>query len=145
MNRHNDFANRFEQAVAAVRGDLVAYTRHLLWRKDDLPDALQAIMLTAFRRFSDFQPDSNFRAWAFRIATYEVFNFNRRSDRERRTLVPLSDDEPAADALEGEIHYQELLQNPAMLNRILASELLLAVSRLAPNERAVLLLRILGG
>src|SRR5712692_10434691 len=102
-------------------------------------------MFTAFRRFSDFQPDSNFRAWVFRIATYEVFNFNRRSDRERRTLVPLSDDEPAADALEGEIHYEELLRNPTVLNRVLASELLLAVSRLAPNEREVFLLRILGG
>lgn len=144
MNGNNELTSRFERAVATVRGDLVVYTRHLLWRKDDLPDALQAIMFTAFRRFSDFQPDSNFRAWVFRIATYEVFNINRRSDRERRTLVPLGDDEPAAETLEEEIHYEELLRNPAVLNRVLASELSHAVSRLAPNEREVLLLRILG-
>ncbi len=145
MNRHKDLASQFERAVAAVRGDLVAYIRHLLWRKDDLPDALQAIMLTAYRRFSDFQPGSNFRAWIFRIGTYEVFNFNRRNDRERRTLVPLSDEDSVVEALEEEIRYEELLKNPAELDRILSSELLAALSRLAPNERVVLLLRILGG
>ncbi len=145
MNGHGDLGTRFERSVAAVRGDLVAYIRHLLWRKDDLPDALQAIMLTAYRRFSDFQPGSNFRAWMFRIATYDVFNFNRRSDRERRTLVPLSEEDSAVEALEEEIHYEELLRNPAALDRILSSELVTALSRLAPNEREVLLLRILGG
>src|SRR2546425_12843263 len=102
-------------------------------------------MLTAFRRFSDFEPGSNFRAWVFRIATYEVFNLNRKNDRERRTLVPLGDEDPAADTLEEEIHYEELLRNPSVLDRVLASELALAVSRLAPNEREVVLLRILGG
>ncbi len=145
MNGHRDLGERFDRAATAVRADLVAYVRHLLWRRDDLPDALQAIMLTAFRRFPDFQPGSNFRAWIFRIATYQVFNLNRKGDRERRTLVPLDDDEPAADALEEEIHYEELLRNPAVLDRVVTSELSLAVSRLAQNERVVLLLRVLGG
>ena len=141
----NDLADRFERAVAAVRGELLAYTRHLLWRKDDLPDALQAIMLTAYRRFSDFQPGSNFRAWIFRIATFEVFNFNRRSERERRRLVPLNDEESAAEELLAEIHYEELLSKPETLDRVLSAELAVALSRLGANERLVLLLRILGG
>ncbi len=142
---HGDLPGHFERAVSDVRVELAAYARHLLWRKDDLPDALQAIMLTAFRRFSSFQPDSNFRAWIFRIATYEIFNLNRRGDRERRMLVPLGDDEPAADELEAEIHYEELLRNPAVVDRVLAAEVSRAIARLAPNERVVVLLRILGG
>ena len=145
MKGNNELDDRFEAAVSTVRDDLVPYVRHLLWRKDDLPDALQAILLIAFRRFSEFQPESNFRAWIFRNATYEVFNFNRKGDRERRTLVPLGDSEPAADVLEDEIHYEELLGNPALLNRVLAEDLSLAISRLTSNERVVLLLRILGG
>ena len=145
VGRHNETADRFERTLATVRGDLLAYTRHMLWRKDDLPDALQAILLTAYRRFSDFQPGSNFRAWIFRIATYEVFNFNRRSERERRILVSLNDEEPAAAELQAEIHCEELLGQPAVLDRVLSAELSAALSRLTHNERLVLLLRIVGG
>ena len=145
MSGRNDLADRFEGALASVRGELLAYARHLLWRKDDLPDALQAIMLTAYRRFRDFQPGSNFRAWIFQVATYEVFNINRRSDRERRTLVPLNDEESAAEELQAEIHYEGLLGRSGVLDRVLSAELSAALSRLTQNERLVLLLRILGG
>jgi len=142
---HNELAEQFEREILAVKTELLAYTRHLLWRRDDLPDALQTIMLTALRRFSGFQPGSNFRAWIFKIATYEIFNLNRKSDRERRMLVELNAIEPAAAELIAEIHYDELLHRPEVLDRILNAELATAVSKLNFNERAVLLLRILGG
>lgn len=145
LSRHNDLAEPFERALATVRGELPAYTRHLLWQRDDLPDVLQAIMLTAYRRFTDFQPDSNFRAWIFRIATYEVFNCNRRSERERRKLVPLDEEGSAAAELQAEIHYEDLLRRPDVLDRVLSTELAAALSRLGANERVVLLLRVLGG
>ncbi len=145
MARNNELAERFERELLAVKAELLAYTRHLLWRRDDLPDALQTIMLTAFRRFSGFQPGSNFRAWIFKVATYEIFNFNRKSDRDRRLRVELDEVESAADEIDAEIHYDELLHKPEALDRLLNAELAAAISRLSPNERAVLLLRILGG
>lgn len=145
MARKNELADRFERELLAVKAELLAYTRHLLWRRDDLPDALQTIMLTAFRRFPGFQPGSNFRAWIFKVATYEIFNHNRKSDRERRMLVELNEEESAAEELEAEIHYDELLHKPDVLDRLLNAELAAAVSRLSLNERSVLLLRILGG
>lgn len=145
MADHSELAGRFERELLAVKAELLAYTRHLLWRRDDLPDALQTIMLTALRRFSGFQPGSNFRAWIFKIATYEIFNLNRKSDRERRMRVELNEIESAAAELNAEIHYDELLHRPEVLDRILNAELATAVSRLNFNERAVLLLRIFGG
>ncbi len=141
----DELADRFERALIPVRAELTAYARHLLWRKDDLPDALQAILLTAYRRFPQFEAGSNFRAWMFRIATYEIFNRNRRADRERRRTVPLDEDRSPAAGLEAEIHYEELLSRPEVLDRVLDAELTAALRRLGASERVVLLLRVLGG
>ncbi len=145
MRRNDHLAERFERALEPVRAELAAYARHLLWRRDDLPDALQAILLTAYRLFPEFEAGSNFRAWIFRIATYEIFNRNRRTDRDRRRTMPLDEEEAPAAELEAEIHYEELLRRPEVLERTLDADLIAALRRLAVNERVVLLLRVLGG
>ncbi len=145
LARNSDSADRFERAVAPVRPELAAYARHLLWRKDDLPDALQSILLTAYRRFPEFETGSNFRAWIFRIATYEVFNRNRRTDRDRRRMMPLDEQDAPAAELEAEIHYDELLRRPEVLECALDAELVAALRRLGASELVVLLLRVLGG
>ena len=146
MSHQEHLRGSFEAELAGVRRELLAFCRHMLWRGQDLEDVLQTIMCTAFRRFEEFQPGTSFRAWIFQIATYEIFNSNRKYARERRILTPWEEEQVDVFVeLEREASYDELLGDPERLGEVLEAQLRTAIERLSPNERAVLLLRILGG
>ena len=146
MSNREHYERRFEAELAAVRTALLAYCRHLLWNGSQLEDALQTTLLTAFRHFDEFQLGTSFRAWIFRIATYEIFNLNRRSERERRTFVRWEEERmDVVQELERETSYDELLRDPETLMQALGEELRGAILKLNSNERSVLLLRIVGG
>ena len=153
MTQREQLRRSFEAELAAVRAGLLAYGRHLLRRREDLPDALQTILLTAYRRFEEFRPGTSFKAWIFQIATYEIFNLNRKAAREWKLRVPWDEEEmnaaggepdPLAE-LEREGAYDRLLHDPDALARALDAELQDAIAALTPKERSVLLLRIVGG
>lgn len=46
-------------------------------------DILQEVNLTLWRKAKDFEPGTNFIAWAGQIARYQVMNYRRRMGRER--------------------------------------------------------------
>lgn len=146
MSERELLRRTFEAELALVRRELVAFCRRLIWRGRDLEDVLQAILYTAFRRFEQFQPATSFKAWIFQIATYEILNSNRKYARERKVLAPW--EEEHADVMvefERETSYDELLRDPERWGEVLDARLTSAIEQLSPNERAVLLLRILGG
>src|SRR5262249_53467011 len=78
MVDRQDLRRTFEAELAGVRKELLAFCRHLLWRGEDLEDALQNVLCTAFRRFEEFQSGTSFKAWVFQIASYEILNSNRK-------------------------------------------------------------------
>lgn len=128
-----------------LRGPLLGFCRHAVWRAADAEDLLQGALLTAWRRFDDFRPGTNFRAWVFRIAALQALNLNRRTLRDARTEVEPPPPSPdVVDMLERECDYDALLAAPdAVLHRF-SGEIRGALERLTPNERAVLLLRAVG-
>ena len=152
MNQREQLRRNFEAELAAVRPELLAYARHLLRRREDLPDALQVILLTAYRRIEQFRPGTSFKAWIFQIATYEIFNLNRKYAREWKVRVPWDEElidragnemDPLAE-LEREAAYDRILRDPNVLANALDAELQSAIASLSPKERSVLLLRIIG-
>lgn len=152
MNQYDQLRRTFETELAAVRPELIAYARHLVRQREDLPDALQVILLTAYRRIEQFRPGTSFKAWIFQIATYEIFNLNRKYAREWRLRVPWDEDlvdcsgdeaDPLAE-LEREAAYDLVLKDPDLLAQALDAELQSAIAGLPPKERSVLLLRIIG-
>jgi RNA polymerase sigma-70 factor, ECF subfamily len=46
-------------------------------------DLLQETNLTLLRKVDDFEPGTNFNAWATRIARYHVLNHRRKMNRDR--------------------------------------------------------------
>ncbi len=146
MSDREDLRQRFEKEAGTVRTLLVSYCRHLVWRREDLADAVQNVLLTAYRRFGDFERGTNFKAWIFRIATYEIANLNRRWERERKMFAPWDDSQvELVEELERETRYDALLRDPVALRRAMDAEVLSALSRLSPMEHTVLLLRVIGG
>lgn len=136
MNSHPRFLRHLE----SVRQPLTAYVRGLLWNRSDLDDALQATLLTAYRRFPDFQEGTEFRSWIFRIASLTVFGMQRRRKPPAEPEEPV----PVDVALERELAYEDLLREPDRLLDRFDDEVRRAVLALTEPERAALLLVAIG-
>lgn len=128
-----------------LREGLTAYCARLLWSSGDLEDALQEILLTALKKHHEFEPGTDFRAWIYRIATLTCFGFNRRRKRERPAE---SAPEPAVtleEELEREYTYEEILRDPTGILENFEDHVRRACLELNDNERAILLLKTVGG
>src|SRR5215472_95100 len=55
--------------------------------KTDAEDLLQETLLRAFRSFQKLRPDSNCRAWLYKIATNAFLNFARKRQTEKTVAV----------------------------------------------------------
>jgi RNA polymerase sigma-70 factor (ECF subfamily) len=73
----------FEHHFTRCESDLEALVFTLLPHWPDVEDVVQRTRIVLWQKFTQFQPGSNFKAWALQVARFEVSNFRRtqRSDR----------------------------------------------------------------
>jgi RNA polymerase sigma-70 factor (ECF subfamily) len=73
----------FERLFSQCEPDIKAFIFTLLPHWPDAEDVLQRTRIVLWQKFLQFQPGSNFKAWALQVARFEVSNFRRtqRSDR----------------------------------------------------------------
>jgi RNA polymerase sigma-70 factor (ECF subfamily) len=131
----------FIREVEACRRELTAYSRTLLWKKEDLEDALQEVLLQAMNAYPRFVPGTRFKSWLFKVATHTIHNLNRKA-RPR----PLEVEPPAVEPeteLRLEDAYDAVLKDPERVLASLDGGLRSAVDLLNEAERTVLLLRSL--
>src|SRR5262249_32896034 len=111
------------------RPELLAYLVRFLGDEQDAQDVCQETFLRAQGAFARLRPDSNARAWLYRIATRSALNVVRRRSRmiARRADVD-PDGLPALAATSGE-------------RRVQVVAVATAVGGLPPRQRAALMLR----
>ena len=63
---------------------LAAYVHSLVPRREDAEDILQEAKIVLWRKFSEFEPGTNFKAWARKIALGLILN-HRRKEKTRAT------------------------------------------------------------
>jgi RNA polymerase sigma-70 factor (ECF subfamily) len=56
---------------------LATYVYSLVASATDAQDILQEVKVTMWKQFSKFEPGTNFRAWARKIATNQILNYRR--------------------------------------------------------------------
>ena len=61
---------------------LAAYVYSLVASAADAEDILQEVKVTLWKQFAKFEPGTNFRAWARKIATHQILNY-RRAEKKR--------------------------------------------------------------
>jgi len=116
-----------------LSGQVLGYLRRQGARDDE--DLLGEVWLQVARNIGTFDGDeANFRSWVFTVAHHRAIDERRRSGRRREDPVadlpePASDDVAARSALES----------------IATDRVQGLLDRLAPAQRDVLLLRIVGG
>lgn len=116
-DRHESFLRLFAAHEPALR----VHVRRLVPTRADADDVLQEVAVVLWRKFGEFEPDTNFRSWAFSVAKYEVLAWRRDKARGREMLsgdvIELLADESGRDeprlALERELLHQCLATMPA--------------------------------
>ncbi len=117
----------FLRLFTASQPYLFAYIYTLLPDWNDAEEVLQETSLALWRSFDEFDQGTNFKAWACKVAFYQVLSFRKR---RKRTPVPISRE--AIEAVADET--VELAQSLDDQLRALAG----CVNRLGPRDRTLL-------
>jgi RNA polymerase sigma-70 factor (ECF subfamily) len=121
----------FDELLERYQNEIFRYSMQLTRNSADADDLYQETMLKAYRAFNRLGPDSNYRAWLYRIAT-NTFLSQKRKDKRERPLDPLLDDHLAVTNPD----------QPASLDaRDLLAEVEQFVQTLPEKQRVALILR----
>lgn len=80
--------DRFVEHLTNHQRDLYAYIMTLMPRVQDADDVLQETNKILWMKRSEFREGTSFRAWASRIAHYQVLAHRKRQRRDSRRLSP---------------------------------------------------------
>jgi RNA polymerase sigma-70 factor (ECF subfamily) len=75
--------DEFVRLMTEHQGRLFAYILSLLGDPDAANDVLQEANIVLWRDSREFRPGTNFKAWAFRIAHFQVMAWRQRQIRDR--------------------------------------------------------------
>ena len=109
-----DHDSQFVALLTQVQLPLVLYVRSLMPGNSMAKDVAQQANVKIWEKRNDYELGTNFKAWAFSIARFEVLNYRKRAARESKLMFSadlqeiLADDllaapaaEPMHDALRG--------------------------------------------
>lgn len=119
----------FDRLVEQYRPELLAYLTRLLGDAQDAEDVCQDALLRAYRAFDRLKPNSNPRAWLYKIATNTAFNAMKRRKRRETHHVDIDLERLPSDV---NATHEQREQMRAVVR---------AVEALPPRQRAALMLR----
>jgi len=76
-------SGEFVRLMTEHQGRLFAYVYSLLGNPDAANDVLQEVNVVLWRDSREFRAGSNFKAWAFRVAHFQVMAWRQRQIRDR--------------------------------------------------------------
>jgi RNA polymerase sigma-70 factor (ECF subfamily) len=85
---------RYEEFARLVRNhtnQVLAYIDSLLFNRSDAEDLFQETCLVLWQKFDEFGPNTNFLAWALRVADNKVMNFQTTQSRRVAFAAELRD------------------------------------------------------
>jgi RNA polymerase sigma-70 factor, ECF subfamily len=75
--------DEFVRLMTEHQGRLFAYILSLLGDPDAANDVLQEANIVLWRDSGEFRPGTNFKAWSFRVAHFQVMAWRQRQIRDR--------------------------------------------------------------
>ena len=76
-------SDEFVELMTSFQGRMYAYILSLIADPNAANDILQETNLVLWRKSSEYQMGTNFKAWAFRTANFQVMAFRQRKMRDR--------------------------------------------------------------
>lgn len=101
---------RFVRDLTENARRIYAYIFALVPNWADTDEIFQETSSTLWSKYADYEPGTNFRAWAFRIAYHKVLQFRKAKGRDVLCLSEQFIDAIDHDALAGEELWKSRLQ-----------------------------------
>jgi RNA polymerase sigma-70 factor (ECF subfamily) len=117
----------FIELLSANQNRLYGYLYSLVLNFDDAEDLYQEVATLLWKKFDQYEPNTDFGRWAIRVAHLTVKNFIRR---RRRSKVMYSD-----EVLDQVMENQSAITTTAMVERTEA--LAICMERLSRSDRAL--------
>lgn len=76
-------SGEFVTQLFRVQPQLYAYLRTQISSRSDAEDVFQNVTLVLWEKFGEFEPGTDFLAWAFQIARFKVLQYYREDARRR--------------------------------------------------------------
>jgi RNA polymerase sigma-70 factor (ECF subfamily) len=76
-------SDEFLQLITEFQGRLFGFVLAMLGDVDQANEVLQETNLVLWRKSDEFEPGSDFKAWSFRVAHFQVMAFRQRQLRDR--------------------------------------------------------------
>jgi RNA polymerase sigma-70 factor (ECF subfamily) len=125
-----DVTRDFVELMTQYQGRLYGYILTLAGDPDVANDVLQEANMVLWKQWNQFEPGSNFKAWAFRIAHFQFMAYRQKKIRDK---VLFSDDLLSLLACEAKEVDESYEQRAAALEKCLA--------RMPPRSREAIRLR----
>jgi RNA polymerase sigma-70 factor (ECF subfamily) len=84
MASSSDKTRVFLENFLKAESRVYAYIRSQIVHKSDAEDVVQETAVTLWEKFDEFQPDTNFLAWAYQIARFKVQHYYKKRTRQHR-------------------------------------------------------------
>lgn len=126
----NGEQEKFALIVQNFQQSIFRYCYRLLGNRQDAEDALQDTFVKAYESIHRYKPAASFSSWLYRIAGNHCLNLLRRRRIHRLAMRFLR---PGSDAAGAEQEFEE---------RLYSYPLAEALSRLSPEDRNLLVLRV---
>ncbi len=107
-------SREYFQLLTTSQARIYGYILSLVLNSDQANDILQQTNMVLWEKESEFELGTNFIAWAFRIAHFQVLAYRKKQDRDRLVF----DDELIGDLAESKSQFDETFE---MRQRLLQS------------------------
>lgn len=131
----------FEETALPHLGSLFGAAFRLTRNARDAEDLVQDVMLRAYRFWDGFEPDSNCKAWLFKILTNTFINQYQKSKRHREVLSAAMNEQEATDGVL--VHEGALAQRDPegiLLDQSLSEDVARALAALPADFRLAVVL-----
>lgn len=105
---------RFLQLTTANQSRIHSYILGLVLSTTDADDLLQETTIVMWKKFDEFEPGTNFVAWALAIARYQILNYYRK---QGRNVISLDQETMEAIAPQAEEFVQQTDNRVDMLKQ----------------------------
>src|SRR5687767_8306659 len=78
-----DAVEEFVRLLSQNQRRLLLYVLTLVPRLNDAEEVVQETNLVLWRDYANFQPGTNFVAWAFKVAFFQVLAWRKKKQRDR--------------------------------------------------------------
>ena len=128
----NSVSFEFSQKLVGVQKNLYSFILSLLPNRSDAEDILQETNLILCQKSKEYNPEGNFRSWAFNIARYQVLGHLTKKKRSKIYFSNELVETLACEEFDGRTH--QLTQRALQICYELLPEHMREISRLRFKE-----------